>query len=132
MRPSANRFLCRGAEVGWMALTTSIAAFLLAWLIGSAAIYLGAGAVTEVWSGSRAALTALLGAVAWALTGWVPLLGPVLALFVWVAVIRWRYPGGWSTAAIVGLVAWGSAIVIIYLANGLFDLGIRAFGVPGA
>jgi hypothetical protein len=80
---------------------------------------------------SHTVVTALLGAVAWALTAWIPLIGPVIALIVWIAVINWRYPGGWLQAALIGLVAWVSALAILYVLNGLLDLGIGAFGVPG-
>lgn len=73
----------------------------------------------------------LVGAIGWALLSWIPLIGTLLALVVWVGVINWRYPGGWTRAAIIGFVAWLSALVILFVLNAVFGLGIGAFGVPG-
>ncbi|WP_280535503.1 hypothetical protein [Halopenitus sp. POP-27] len=110
----------------------SIVSFVVALLVGGLAIYAGARVVVDVDDYSHAVITALIGAIAWALTSWVPLIGPLIALVVWVAVINWRYPGGWTKAAIIGIVAWIAALVILLVLNGLFSLGIGAFGVPGA
>lgn len=74
---------------------------------------------------------ALLGAIGWALTAWIPLIGPLIALVVWVGVINWRYPGGWVKAALVRAVAWISALVILLIVNSVFRFGIGAFGIPG-
>lgn len=109
----------------------AIVAFLIALLIGGLAIYISARLVVGVDDYSRAIFTALLGAIGWALTVWIPLIGPFIALIVWVAVIKWRYPGGWLKAAIIGAGAWLAAIVILYVVNLVFSLGIGAFGVPG-
>ena len=76
-------------------------------------------------------ITAVVGAVGWALTSWIQIVGPVIALVVWVAVIKWRYPGGWVKAAIVGIGAWLSALLILLVLNSVLGLGIGAFGVPG-
>ncbi|MDR9429347.1 MAG: hypothetical protein RI568_01370 [Natronomonas sp.] len=73
----------------------------------------------------------LVGSIGWALLSWIPLIGTLLALVVWVGVINWRYPGGWTRAAIIGFVAWLSALVILFVLNAVFGLGIGAFGVPG-
>jgi hypothetical protein len=109
----------------------SIVAFLVALLVGGLAIYISARVIADVDDYSHAVITALLGAVAWALTSWIPLIGPILALVAWVWVIKWRYPGGWVDAAIIGAVAWVSALVILYVLNTVLDLGVGAFGVPG-
>ncbi|SDX76102.1 hypothetical protein [Halopenitus persicus] len=110
----------------------SIVSFVVALLVGGLAIYAGARVIADVDDYSHAVITALIGAVAWALVSWVPLVGPLIALVVWVGVINWRYPGGWGQAAIIGLVAWIAALVILFVLNGLLSLGIGAFGVPGA
>jgi len=109
----------------------SLVAFVIALLIGGLAIYVSARLVVDVDDYSRAVVTALLGAIAWALTAWIPLVGPILALVAWIWVIKWRYPGGWGKAAVIGLVAWVAALVILGALNAFFNLGIGAFGVPG-
>lgn len=109
----------------------SLVAFVIALLIGGLAIYISARLVVSVDDYGHAVITAFLGAVGWALTAWIPLIGPIIALIVWVAVIKWRYPGGWMKAAIIGVGAWLSALVILLIVNSVFRLGIGAFGIPG-
>jgi hypothetical protein len=109
----------------------SIIAFLVALLVGGLAIYISARVIADVDDYSHAVITALFGAIAWALTSWIPLIGPIIALIAWVWVIKWRYPGGWVDAAIIGAVAWVSALVILYVLNAVLNLGVGAFGVPG-
>lgn len=113
------------------AIIGSLVAFVVALLIGGLAIYISGRVVAGVNDYSHAVITALIGAIAWALTAWIPLIGPIVALIVWIGVINWRYPGGWVKAAIIGLAAWVSALVILLVVNSVFGLGIGAFGVPG-
>jgi hypothetical protein len=54
----------------------------------------------------------------------------VIALIVWTGAIKWRYPG-WVKAAIIGVGAWVSALLILLVLNSVLGLGIGAFGVPG-
>ena len=109
----------------------SLIAFIIALLIGGLAIFISASLVVDVRNYGHAVITALIGAIAWALTAWIPLIGPVIALIVWVGVIKWRYPGGWVSAAIIGFIAWISAVVIIFVVDAILQLGIGAFGIPG-
>ncbi|WP_435093637.1 hypothetical protein [Halorubrum sp. N11] len=109
----------------------SIVAFIVALLIGGLAIYISARVIVDADDYSHAVVTAFVGAIAWALTAWIPLFGPLLALIVWIAVINWRYPGGWLQAGLIGVVAWASALIILYVLNMVFGLGIGAFGIPG-
>ena len=95
-------------------------------------LHVSARIVADVDDYGHAVVTALVGAIAWALTSWIPLVGPLIALVVWIGVINWRYPGGWVKAAIIGLGAWISALVILLVVNSVLGLGIGAFGVPGA
>lgn len=113
-------------------LVGSLIAFIVALLVGGLAIYISARVIVGVEDYSHAVITALIGAIAWALTAWIPLIGPVIALIVWISVINWRYSGSWIKAALIGLVAWLSALVILFVLNAVLGLGIGAFGVPGA
>jgi len=110
----------------------AIVAFVVALLVGGLAIYSSARIVVDVDDYGHAVVTAVLGALAWALTAWIPLVGPLLALVVWVGVIKWRYPGGWVTAGLIGVGAWLTALLILFVLNSVFRLGLGAFGVPGA
>ncbi|MFB6183573.1 MAG: hypothetical protein ABEI96_03375 [Haloarculaceae archaeon] len=98
--------------------------------IHAAARYLAAPS-DPVGNYADGVLTALFGALAWALVSWVPLLGPLLALVAWVGVIKWRYPVGWIRATVVAGGAWAVAVVVVAL-FGLFGLDVSALGVPGA
>ena len=109
----------------------SIVAFLIALLIGGLAIYVSASIVVNEDDYGHAVITALIGAIAWALVAWIPLIGPIIALIVWIGVINWRYPGGWRDAAVIGLIAWIAALAIIFVVNLLLGLELGAFGVPG-
>ncbi|MFB6132733.1 MAG: hypothetical protein ABEJ44_04945 [Halanaeroarchaeum sp.] len=108
-----------------------LVSFVVALLVGGLAIYIGARVVADVDDYERAVITAVIGAVAWALASWIPLIGPLVALVVWVWVIKWRYPGGWTDAAIIGFVAWVAALLIIFALNAVLRTEINAFGVPG-
>ncbi len=114
-----------------VAILGSIVAFVIALLVGGLAIYLSARIVADVSDYGHAVITALIGAIAWALVAWIPLIGPLIALIVWIGVINWRYPGGWRNAVVIGLIAWIAALVIIFIANLLLGLQLGAFGVPG-
>ena len=109
----------------------TIVSFVVALLIGGLAIYISGRIVTGVEDYSHAVITALIGAIAWAIGSLIPLMGVLVALIAWIWVINWRYPGGWKDAAIMGVVAWVAALIIIGLLNAVLGLGIDAFGVPG-
>ena len=110
----------------------SLVAFVIALLVGGLAIYLSARFVIDVDDYSRAVVTAFLGAVGWAVTSWIPLIGPVIALVVWVGIINWRYPGGWIDALLIALLALVASLVVLYLLA-LIGIGdFEAIGVPGA
>ncbi|MFC6836006.1 hypothetical protein [Halomarina ordinaria] len=116
-------------------ITSSVLAFLVSLLVGALSIHIGARLIIDRDVGfGRAVFTALVGAVVWALVsffvGWIPLLGPLLAVVAWIGVINWRYPGGWGTAAAVGVIAVIAAAVVIWLVGTFFGLGLEAFGVP--
>ena len=73
-----------------MVLNTIIV-FLVSLLIGTLGIYIGVSLATKEAIGfGGAALTALLGALAWGIVsfflGWLPLVGALLALLAWIGV----------------------------------------------
>lgn len=110
----------------------TLVSFVVALLVGGLAIYISALLIVDEDDYWYAVVTALVGAIAWAIGSLVPLVGALIALVAWIWVIKWRYPGGWREAAIMGLVAWVAALVIIYVLNTILQLNITAFGVPGA
>ncbi|WP_254766755.1 hypothetical protein [Salinilacihabitans rarus] len=113
-------------------LDDRLVTFAASLLLGGAAIHAGAYAVAEARSYADAVVTALLGALVWALFEPVPLLGGLLALVAWVGVVRWRYRSGWLRSAAIGVAAWAAAVVAL-AALDLLGLGAAgALGVPGA
>ncbi|GAB3671125.1 hypothetical protein [Halopiger thermotolerans] len=113
----------------------SVVVFLASLCIGALGIYVGARVVVGAAGYGRAIVTALIGAIVWALVGffigWVPLLGPILALLAYVAVIYGRYPGGWTAAGMIGLVGWVTVLVVLHVLAGFGITGFNAVGVPG-
>ena len=116
-------------------LTGSLVVLLVSLVIGTIAIYAGARLIIDADTGiGRAAVTALLGALAWALVsffvGWIPLLGPLLTLVAWIGVINWQYPGSWTTAAGIGLIAWLVSLAVLVVLSSFGIVGFEALGVP--
>jgi hypothetical protein len=119
-----------------MALIDSIIAFVVSLLIGALGIYIGARVIVNTEDYTYAIVTALIGAIVWvivaALVGWIPLLGPILALIAWIAVVNWRYPGGWVDATLIGLIAWVASLVVLWILGTLGFVAFDALGVPAA
>lgn len=118
-----------------MALIDSVIVFVVSLLVGALGVYVGARVITDYEDYTYAIVTALIGAVIWAIVGflfgWIPLLGPLLVLIAYVAVINYRYPGGWGNAILISLIAWIASIVVLSLLA-LVGIGaFEAFGVPG-
>ena len=118
------------------AFTSALIVGIVSLLIGGFAIWMGVRfVIDESASFGYAIITAAIGAVVWAILsfiGGIPLVGPLLMLVIWIAIINWRYPGGWITATAVGLVAWLIAVVVLY-ALATFDVvAFEALGIPGA
>lgn len=117
----------------------SVVVFVVSLLVGGAAIHLGATFALKGRDYSHAVVTALLGALAW--TGvevalaWASVdvgsLASVLALLVWVGVVKWRYRAGWLRAGVIGLFAWVAALVVLSLLSTLGVGAVDAYGVPG-
>jgi len=101
-------------------------------LVGGLALFVGSRFVTEATGYDHAVFTALIGALAWSLLSPIPLLGPVIALAAWIAILRWRYPVGWLRAGGVGVAAWVVAVVVLAALELVGVHTISAIGVPGA
>ena len=118
-----------------MALLDTLIVFVVSLLIGALGIYIGARVVSDVEDYTYAIVTALIGAIVWAVVafflGWIPLLGPLLALLAYIAVINARYPGGWLNAIAISLIAWVASLIVLYVLGVLGIASFEAFGVPG-
>lgn len=108
----------------------ALVSFAVSLFVGGLAIYVGGRIVSDTDDYGRAVVTALLGAIVWAiaaiLAGWVPLVGWLLPLVAWIWLIKRRYPGGWRDAILIGAIAWIAALLIVSV------LPYGAVGVPGA
>lgn len=118
-----------------MAIIDSLVVFVVSLLIGALGIYVGARVVVDYDDYTYAIITAAIGALVWAVVafflGWIPLLGPLLALVAYVGVINFRYPGGWVQASVISLIAWVAAVVVLYLLALVGLASFEAVGVPG-
>ena len=119
-----------------MALIDSAIVFVVSLLIGGLGLYVGARVVVDLDDYGYAVVTALIGAVVWAIfgffLGWIPLLGPLLTFLAYVGVINSRYPGGWWDAIVIALIAWIASVVVLYALAALGFVTFEAVGVPGA
>jgi hypothetical protein len=112
--------------------------FAVSLLIGGFAISTGAKFALKSEDYSHAVLTALFGAIAWALVdalfselGVEGALSSLVGLVVWISVIRWRYDVGWVRGSIIGLFAWLAALVVLALLALVGVGSLDAYGVPG-
>jgi hypothetical protein len=118
-----------------MALVDSIVVFVVSALIGGLGLYVGGSVIAGIEDYSHAVVTAVLGAVVWAIVGfffgWIPLLGPALVLLAYLLVIKSRYGVGWIQAAGITLVAWATLVVVLYVLAFVGVTTFDAIGVPG-
>lgn len=119
-----------------MALIDQLVVFVVSLLVGALGIYVGARVLTGVEDYTYALVTALVASAVLVLVnllfGWIPFLGPLLALVVYLGVINYRYPGGWFKAIGIALIAWVASLAVLYLLALLDLASSRAIGVVGA
>ncbi|MFC6951318.1 hypothetical protein [Halorubellus litoreus] len=118
---------------------SSVIVFVVSLLVGGVAIHLGATFALKGKDYTYAVVTALLGSLAW--TGVevafsladvsLGSLASVLALVVWVGVVKWRYRAGWLRAGLIGVFAWIAALLVLSLLSLLGVTAVDAYGVPG-
>ena len=106
--------------------------FAVSLLVGGGALHVGTHVVSDARNYAHAVLTALLGAVVWAVLEPVALLGELLALVAWIGVVRWRYRLGWLRSIGVAVVAWTVAVVVLAALELVGAGPVSALGVPGA
>lgn len=112
----------------------SLIVFVVGLLIGALGIYVGGRVIGGVADYGYALMTALIGALVWAvvsfLVGGIPFVGPLLAFLAYLGVINWRYPGGWGNAVLITLIAWIVVAVVLYALVFLNLTSPEAVGVP--
>lgn len=109
--------------------------FVVGLLIGALGIYVGARVIADVEDYTYAIVTALIGAIIWAIVGfffgWIPFLGPLIVLIAYIAIIHYRYPGGWGEAIGIALVAWLFLLIVLWVLSAVGITTPDAVGVPG-
>ena len=118
-----------------MGLIDSLFHLVIGFITGTAGIFLGAQYAGVGAGLETAAVTALVGAVAWAVAslfmGWIPLMGSVGTLVVWLVVVTQTYSVGLNTAFEIAILAWIASFVVTHLES-FFGIRSKALGVPGA
>jgi hypothetical protein len=111
-----------------------VTSFVASLLTGGLGIYVGARLVVGGEDPVHALLTGLIGAVIWlvggAVFGWIPLLGQLLVLAVYTWMVNRRYPGGWTDALLIALVAWLVTLVVLSILAALGFVTYEVIGVP--
>lgn len=114
-----------------MGVIDSLIVFVVSLLVGGFGLYVGARVLADMDDYGHAVVTALIGAVVWAVLSFIPLIGTLLALIAYIAVVNWRYPGGWGSAIGIALVAWITATIVLFLLGTLRIISLSAIGIPG-
>jgi len=103
-------------------------------LIGAFGVYVGALVVTEEDRFSKALLTALIGAIVWAVASFfflgVPYLGPLLTLAAYLFVIYWQYEVSWPKAIGIALLAWIVGLGVLSVLSTIGFGSLEAMGIP--
>jgi len=102
-------------------------------LVGGLGIYVGGQLVAGEGSYEQAVTVAIVGAIVWGLVeaflGWIPLLGAVVTLLVYLLVLRASYSGGWAEAAAIAVIAWVTVLVVQIALGPVLGL-VPGIGVP--
>lgn len=118
-----------------MSFTSSLVVFVVSLLIGGVGIYVGAALLASSRNYTHAVVTAALGSIVWwlvaLLIGDIPVLGPVLVLLAYLAVIKMRYVTGWLRAGGIALLAWITVIVVLVILSAAGLDQFVAVDIPG-
>ncbi len=92
----------------------SLLGFLVAWLISAIIIYVASKLLWERQGFLTAVLAALVGAIIYAIAGFlIPgIIGSLLALLGWLIALRYLYRIGWLRAALMALIIWIFALIV--------------------
>jgi hypothetical protein len=107
-------------------------------LVGGLSLHLGALVALKARNYVHSVVTAALGSFAWWLLGLAisdlnVSLGPLsslLALVVWVGVLKYRYRAGWVRASLIGLFAWIASLFVLAMLAAFGIRGIETYGIP--
>ena len=103
-----------------MRLLSALAVLLVSLLVAPLAVRLGVPLCSDVddVDRGRALAVGLVGGVAWVLlapaVGTIPVLGGLVVLGSWIAVVYALTPGDVRTAALIGLVTWAFSVVLLH------------------
>lgn len=119
-----------------MAVADAVLIFVLSIIVGTIAILVGARLLIDADAGvPNATVTALAGALVFAVSSlfldWLPVVGVLVTLVVWIVTINWRYPGGWGIAAVIGVFTWLAAVVIVAAFAVFGIVAPDTLGLPG-
>jgi hypothetical protein len=117
---------------------SSLLVFAVSLLVGGFGIHIGSKIALKPRGYSYAVVTALFGALAWAIVeilfarvGIGGLLSSVVGLLVWTWVIRSRYSVGWIRATVLAVGAWLGALFALFVLAVVGVGNLDALGVPG-
>jgi len=117
-----------------MGLISGFVTFVIGVLVGGLGIYVGGQLVAGEGSYEQAVTVAIVGAIVWGLVeaflGWIPLLGAVVTLLVYLLVLNVSYSGGWTDAATIAIIAWVTVLVVQIVLGPLLGV-VPGIGVPG-
>lgn len=121
-----------------MALSESVILFVVSLFIGAFGVYIGAMVVADSDDFGEALLVALVGAISWSiiasLIGAVPIVGqilaPIVALAVYITIVKWRYSVTWVRAGGVAILAWVIALGVLTVISNLGLANLDTVGVP--
>lgn len=104
-------------------------------LVGALGIYVGTRFVLGRGGYVQALITGLVGAIVWLLASaflsFIPLVGSFLPLIAWMWVVKARYDTSWLNAALIGLTAWVTVIVVLAVLGFFGFMSLSSIGVPG-
>lgn len=109
--------------------------FVASLIVVSIATYASTAVLTDSSSYVHSLVTAMLTSAVWfGVTyftgGTFVIAGPLLAIVAYVAIVNWRYPGGWARAGAITVLTWIATFAILYALAAIGLSSFQALGVP--